>query len=113
VVDEHGRQLRDREDEDEVEEELQRRYADRSRRPRRTRSHPFLGAPEHRRIIRYRARYAGWVTTQAERAAERRLAKLEEVQRQLKDGSLKIRQMTAKERRANPPQPRKKSGRRG
>jgi predicted nucleic acid-binding Zn-ribbon protein len=41
--------------------------------------------------------------TQAERAAEKRRIKLEEIQRQVKDGSLKIRKMTAKERRRFPP----------
>lgn len=35
--------------------------------------------------------------TQAERAAERRRVKLEQIQRQVKDGTLKIRKMTAKE----------------
>jgi len=35
----------------------------------------------------------------AERRAERRLVKLEGVQRQLKEGSLTIREMTAKERK--------------
>jgi len=45
------------------------------------------------------------VTTQAERAAEKRRLKLEEIQRQVKDGSLKIRKMTDQERRRFPPQP--------
>jgi hypothetical protein len=49
--------------------------------------------------------------TQAERAAENREVKLAEVQRQLKDGSLKIRKMTAKERKRFPPQPAKGSSR--
>jgi hypothetical protein len=49
--------------------------------------------------------------TQAERAAEKRRVKLEDVQRQLKDGSLKIRKMTAQERRRFPPQPTKGSRR--
>jgi hypothetical protein len=40
--------------------------------------------------------------TQAERAAERRRAKLEEVQRQVKDGSLRIHKMTPEERRRYP-----------
>jgi hypothetical protein len=44
--------------------------------------------------------------TQAERAAEKRRAKLEEIKRQVKDGSLKIRKMTAQERRRFPPRPR-------
>jgi hypothetical protein len=43
------------------------------------------------------------VTTQAERTAEKRRVKLEEIQRQIKDGSLKIRKMTAQERRRFPP----------
>jgi hypothetical protein len=41
--------------------------------------------------------------TQAERAAEKRRAKLEEIQRQVADGSLKIRKLTAKERKQFPP----------
>jgi hypothetical protein len=36
--------------------------------------------------------------TQADRAAERRPVKLEELQRQVKDGSLRIRTMTPEER---------------
>jgi predicted nucleic acid-binding Zn-ribbon protein len=47
--------------------------------------------------------------TQAERAAERRRVKLEDLQRQVKDGSLKIRKMTAQERRRFPPRPSKGS----
>jgi hypothetical protein len=43
--------------------------------------------------------------TQADRAAEKRRVKLEDVQRQVKDGSLKIRKMTAEERKSFPPQP--------
>jgi hypothetical protein len=43
--------------------------------------------------------------TQADRAAEKRRAKLEDVQRQLDDGSLKIRKMTAEERKRFPPKP--------
>jgi hypothetical protein len=43
--------------------------------------------------------------TQADRAAERRHLKLEEIQRQIKDGSLKIRRMTAEERKRNPAVP--------
>jgi hypothetical protein len=49
--------------------------------------------------------------TQAERAAERRRLRLEEIQRQVKDGSLKIRSMTPEERRrypSVPPRPRRK-----
>jgi hypothetical protein len=47
------------------------------------------------------------MVTQAERAAERRLAKLEEVERQVKDGSLTIRKMTAAERKRYPARPAK------
>jgi hypothetical protein len=43
--------------------------------------------------------------TQADRAAERRRAKLEEIQSQLKDGSLTIRKMTAAERKRYAPRP--------
>jgi hypothetical protein len=43
--------------------------------------------------------------TQADRAAERRRLKLEDVQRQLKEGSLKIRKMTTEERKLYPPLP--------
>jgi hypothetical protein len=42
--------------------------------------------------------------TQADRAAEKRRVKLEDVQRQVKDGSLTIRKMTAAERKRFPPQ---------
>jgi hypothetical protein len=49
--------------------------------------------------------------TQAERVAEKRRLRLEEIQRQVKDGSLTIRKMTAQERKRFPPrsskQPRK------
>jgi hypothetical protein len=45
--------------------------------------------------------------TQAERAAEKRREKLEEIDRQVKEGSLKIRKLTAKERKRFPPRPRK------
>ena len=44
--------------------------------------------------------------TQADRAAEQRRVKLEEIQRQLKEGSLTIRKMTRAERKRYPPQPR-------
>ncbi len=47
--------------------------------------------------------------SQAERAAEKRRVKLEDMQRQVKDGSLKIRKMTAKERKRFPPRPSKGS----
>jgi hypothetical protein len=42
--------------------------------------------------------------TQADRAAERRREKLEQIDQQVKDGSLKIRKMTAEERRRFPAQ---------
>ena len=59
-------------------------------------------------------RYPGQMATQADRAAERRVAKLEDVERQLKEGSLTIRKMTAAERKRYPPRPAKprKTGRR-
>jgi len=43
--------------------------------------------------------------TQAERAAERRRERLEAMQQQVKDGSLRIRKMTAAERKRYPPKP--------
>jgi hypothetical protein len=43
--------------------------------------------------------------TQADRAAEQRRVKLEEIQRQLKAGSLTIRKMTREERKRFPPGP--------
>jgi|GraSoiStandDraft_54_1057290.scaffolds.fasta_scaffold2187989_2 hypothetical protein len=49
--------------------------------------------------------------TQADRVAERRRAKLEEIERQVKEGSLRIRKMTRDERRrypAVPPKARRK-----
>lgn len=49
--------------------------------------------------------------TQAERAAENRKVKLANVERQVKEGSLKIRTMTAKERKRFPPRPSKGPGR--
>jgi hypothetical protein len=51
--------------------------------------------------------------TQADRAAEKRRVKLEDVQRQVEDGSLTIRKMTAEERKRfppKPPEPRRKRG---
>ncbi len=45
--------------------------------------------------------------TQTDRAAERRRVKLEELQRQIKDGSLRIRKMTLEERRRYPAVPAK------
>jgi len=47
------------------------------------------------------------VLTHADRAAERRREKLEEIQRQVKAGSLRIRKMTAEERRRYPATPAK------
>jgi hypothetical protein len=47
------------------------------------------------------------VLTQADRAAESRRVKLEQIQRQLKDGSLTIRKMTPEERRRRPATPAK------
>jgi hypothetical protein len=43
--------------------------------------------------------------TQAERAAENRRVKLEEIKRQVEEGSLTIRKLTAKERKQFPPRP--------
>jgi hypothetical protein len=42
--------------------------------------------------------------TQADRAAERRREKLEQINQQIKEGSLTIREMTAEERRRFPAQ---------
>jgi hypothetical protein len=56
------------------------------------------------------------MTTQADRAAKRRVEKLAEVQRQVEDGSLTIRKMTAAERKRfpqRPPKQRRTGGRRG
>lgn len=47
--------------------------------------------------------------TQADRAAERRREKLEQINKQLKDGSLTIREMTADERKRFPAQAAKPS----
>jgi hypothetical protein len=43
--------------------------------------------------------------TQADRAAERRREKLQDIERQVKDGSLKIRKMTPEERQRYPAKP--------
>lgn len=43
----------------------------------------------------------------ADRAAEQRRAKLEDIQRQIESGSLKVRKMTAEERKLYPPKPAK------
>jgi hypothetical protein len=45
------------------------------------------------------------MATQAERAAERRRERVEAIQQQVKDGSLKIRKMTPEERKRYPPKP--------
>jgi hypothetical protein len=50
--------------------------------------------------------------TQADRAAEKRRVKLEDVQRQLKEGSLTIRKMTPEERELYPAKPASPKGRR-
>ena len=46
----------------------------------------------------------------AERAEEKRQAKLDQMQEQIDSGDLKVRKMTAKERKANPPKPRPERG---
>jgi hypothetical protein len=50
--------------------------------------------------------------TAKERQDEQRAEKLEEIKKQVADGSLVIRQMTAKERKANPPSDRPRNARR-
>jgi hypothetical protein len=47
----------------------------------------------------------GQVKTTKERQEERRQEKLDDVQRQIRSGSLVVRQMTAAERARNPPRP--------
>ena len=47
----------------------------------------------------------------AQRAEEKRQDKLDAVQEQIDAGTLKVRKMTAKERKANPAQPRPERGR--
>jgi hypothetical protein len=47
------------------------------------------------------------VATNSDRAAEQRRIKLEEIDRQIKGGTLRVREMTAAERKLNPPVPRK------
>jgi hypothetical protein len=49
--------------------------------------------------------------TMWERQEERRAEKLADIREQVENGTLKIRQMTAKERAENPPQPRRPGGR--
>ena len=51
--------------------------------------------------------------TQRERAAERRIVKLAVVQEQIDAGTLTVRKMTAKERKAHPPKPRPERGQGG
>ncbi len=67
-------------------------------------------------VARRSARYPGYMPiTQADRAAERRRVKLEDIRQQVADGSLTIRKMTAAERKLYPPRPatgRRSSGRR-
>jgi hypothetical protein len=48
--------------------------------------------------------------SQQERQQEKRRGKLAELQRQIKDGTLVVRQMTDDERERNPPRPRKPRG---
>jgi hypothetical protein len=48
-----------------------------------------------------------------EKAEERRQAKLDQVEEQVKDGSLVIRQMTEEERRKYPPRPERPKGAKG
>jgi hypothetical protein len=47
------------------------------------------------------------MSTQAERAAAARRVKLDEIEEQVKSGSLKIRKMTVAERKSFPPLPAK------
>jgi hypothetical protein len=51
--------------------------------------------------------------TPQERADEKRRQKLEEMQAQIRDGSLVVRQMTPDERERNPPAPSPRPQRRG
>jgi hypothetical protein len=51
------------------------------------------------------------MATAGERAEQRREAKLADMRRQLDDGTLTIRKMTAKERAEHPPRPRPEHGR--
>ena len=46
----------------------------------------------------------------AERAEEKRQEKLDLMQEQIDSGDLKVRSMSAKERKANPPKPRPERG---
>lgn len=49
--------------------------------------------------------------TQKEQQDEKRVTKLAELERQVENGSLVVRQMTPDERERNPPRPRKPGGR--
>jgi hypothetical protein len=51
------------------------------------------------------------VKTPAQRQQERREAKLEQIEKDIKSGSLVVRQMTAAERKKNPPRPRAQKAR--
>jgi hypothetical protein len=51
------------------------------------------------------------MTSSSQRAEEKRKDKLAVVQEQIDAGTLKVRKMTAKERKANPPRPRPERGR--
>jgi hypothetical protein len=53
------------------------------------------------------------MSTQKDRAEQKRLEKLEQIREQVDSGQLKIRQMTPAERRKHPPRPRpqKRGGR--
>jgi hypothetical protein len=54
------------------------------------------------------------MSTHADRAAEARRVKLDEIEAQVKAGSLTIRKMTAKERKSFPPVPaNERKGRKG
>ena len=52
------------------------------------------------------------MATPKQRAEERRQAKLDDVQRQIDDGTLTVRKMSAKERADHPPKPRRQRGER-
>jgi len=52
------------------------------------------------------------MATPKERADQRRRDKLDEVQRQVDEGTLTVRKMTAKERGDNPPRPPRERARR-
>jgi hypothetical protein len=52
------------------------------------------------------------VKTQKEKADEKRREKLAAIKEQVEEGTLTIRKMTAKERKAHPPRPRREKTRR-